>query len=323
MALTSIFPNAANSLTNAMYDPNLMAQNNALLWHDTVQQRPANGQLGAGGKNNRGYVRQKFTRLETALYSLRKSGDDTTSFNAISGDRLIEALGWHNPVFRDKPTKFAYRLLNALSYGVKDGGLLCKAGLYYSIPGIIGCKRGTCRTSMASIKLMEYWAEKRPRFAPFLAAFLTEKAKTEIALHCVDLMMGNRPPEFLEIDRFNEEKIKEMREALAIQDAVDASKMQQLMAQRFNQAQQGQAMRSISSIATGGTAIPYSAASQQAMMAKQHDIAMRQFIEQQNSSLFSIHGKKASILLMDEASTLPSGLFDSIKNQYHKLTGRK
>lgn len=120
-------------------------------------------------------------------------------------DKVIEALGDYNPLYAGRPKHLAMALLYAAGGrdSTKKAYILQNAGLTYRLPHLVGVRKGGVRTSAVGLKLLDYWAEKFPKFAPFVTAFVTKKARKEIICDCVDFVLDMFPASFREAEEKN------------------------------------------------------------------------------------------------------------------------
>lgn len=120
-------------------------------------------------------------------------------------DKVIEALGDYNPLYSGRPKHLAMALLYAAAGrdSTRKAYMLQNAGLTYCLPALVGVRKRAVRTSAVGLKLLDYWAEKFPKFAPFVAAFVTKKARKEIICDCVDFSLDMFPACFREAEEKN------------------------------------------------------------------------------------------------------------------------
>lgn len=120
-------------------------------------------------------------------------------------DKVIEALGDYNPLYSGRPKHLAMALLYAAAGrdSTRKAYMLQNAGLTYCLPSLVGVRKRAVRTSAVGLKLLDYWAEKFPKFAPFVAAFVTKKARKEIICDCVDFSLDMFPACFREAEEKN------------------------------------------------------------------------------------------------------------------------
>jgi hypothetical protein len=84
---------------------------------------------------------------------------------------------------------------------------MIKCGLAYVVPAEIGVRKYRQRTSAAGLALLDFWAEKYPKFAPFVTAFVHKKDREEIKLECFDFTMGNMPLSYRQKEKANKENL--------------------------------------------------------------------------------------------------------------------
>lgn len=120
-------------------------------------------------------------------------------------DKVIEALGDYNPLYSGRPKHLAMALLYAAAGrdSTRKAYMLQNAGLTYCLPSLVGVRKRAVRTSAVGLKLLDHWAEKFPKFAPFVAAFVTKKARKEIICDCVDFSLDMFPACFREAEEKN------------------------------------------------------------------------------------------------------------------------
>lgn len=120
-------------------------------------------------------------------------------------DKVIEALGDYNPLYSGRPKHLAMALLYAAAGrdSTRKAYMLQNAGLTYCLPSLVGVRKRAVRTSAVGLKLLDHWAAKFPKFAPFVAAFVTKKARKEIICDCVDFSLDMLPACYREAEEKN------------------------------------------------------------------------------------------------------------------------
>lgn len=137
--------------------------------------------------------------MEAALTAV--SLDHTDLFFNNDAQHLIDIFGKLKPIYNGRPQKWMHIILNACpadNAGMSKRGWNMlhtgfHAGLFYKVPLVPTKARTKFRVTMAGVRLLDHWAEKHPKFRPFLDAYLPVKARNQIAADCVDFMLGTEP----------------------------------------------------------------------------------------------------------------------------------
>lgn len=169
-------------------------------------------------------------------------GEDEYYFVATSGADLIDALGNVNPMRTGMPIKSITMLLESVPYRytcrsvtatmIANQGVAC--GLFYALDSIPGVRKKGVRLSAGGLMLLDYWATKYKKFAPFVDAYVTPKARKEITLDCTTLAF-NIAPEWVVRDK---ERRREKIEALEKARADEVSKAANLYTAQMQLANQ-------------------------------------------------------------------------------------
>lgn len=153
----------------------------------------------AGIRTPRRKTRQLIAMIELSRLPGREINNEVRQyFKSITPDTLIHHLGYIRPVRCGRPHSLAQHLLE-LAAGDCGGRFYLNAGLTYTVPFIPGQRKTRSRLTMAGLKLLEHWAEKSPSFRPFMAAYVTKKARREIMSDTIDFEMGVVPARIQEI----------------------------------------------------------------------------------------------------------------------------
>jgi hypothetical protein len=120
---------------------------------------------------------------------------------------LAGLFGSINPVYRGRPKRMALHLLGAAAGPFWSGACwqYHSAGLMYRDASVLGIKRSKCRTTLAGLALLDFWAVNFPNFKRFVDAFATKKARDEIAAACFDFEFGILPQDIKRQLGINEE----------------------------------------------------------------------------------------------------------------------
>ena len=119
----------------------------------------------------------------------------------LDSDLAIEAMTKFRPVHSGRPKFETMLFLNAATAPQKATSgtaaylyrLGAEVGLFMAHPPIPGKRKRSYRLTLTGLKVLDHWAEKNPSFTPFLNAFVTKKARNEIALEAMDFYMGQVP----------------------------------------------------------------------------------------------------------------------------------
>lgn len=118
-----------------------------------------------------------------------------------SPEALIEHLGKVCPMHRGRPKYFALTLLQSIPSPMKATSMTAThiysrgmfKGMFLMHPPIPTRRRRSYQATLATIGLLDHWAQKWPSFKPHLDAYLTAKAKKTIISNEVDLTLGHVP----------------------------------------------------------------------------------------------------------------------------------
>lgn len=171
-----------------------------------------------------------------------EAGGQPTGFHMLTGDQAIEVFGNYNPLYSGRPKKLTKLLLDAAAGRHRFMGTIAPTGLFYALPVLVGVRKMGMRTSAAGLILLDHWAEKFPRFKPFLDAYVTKAARKQIMCDCYDLSMGFEPGHFAKAAELNKmyqlkadsrelkrlKKEKEYTDARMKQDALYQQQMMSL-----------------------------------------------------------------------------------------------
>lgn len=135
------------------------------------------------------------------------SGDNELQyrFRHFTVEEAVQMFGNYNPIYAGKPKKLAYWLLNGAAGRTTFNGRLIGAGLAYATPSLIGVRKTGTMTSYVGLGLLDHWAEKFPRFKPFVAAFVTQKMRRKIASDCYDFSLGIYPKDWRDAEVKNKD----------------------------------------------------------------------------------------------------------------------
>lgn len=143
--------------------------------------------------------RQMIAMIELSKLPGREINPEVRQyFKSITPDTLIHHLGYIRPVRNGRPHALAQHLLE-LAAGDCGGRYYLSVGLTYTVPFIPGQRKTRSRLTMAGLKLLEFWAEKSPGFRPFMAAYVTKKARKEVMSDTIDFEMGVVPARIQDI----------------------------------------------------------------------------------------------------------------------------
>lgn len=151
------------------------------------------------------------------------------------GGDAIAVFGNTNPLYNGRPNQLAATMLQLASAPDRRApGImrLKNMGLVFSMPFIAGKRKITFRLSSEGVALLDHWANRYKRFRPFVDAYLTKKARKEIACLCIDLQLGVLPAEFdtmlaehgrrmIAIER---KRIEEVRKQVEAQQQLEAER---------------------------------------------------------------------------------------------------
>lgn len=125
-----------------------------------------------------------------------RNDDHAVKFENIATERLIEHFGSVGPLHSRRPRKEVMDLLmaGAGEYSFPRMWAFKYYGLVYITGCIVGRKATRCRLTIAGLALLDHWAAKNKKFAPFVKAFVSTKARKEIATDCCAFVLGAEPP---------------------------------------------------------------------------------------------------------------------------------
>lgn len=146
-----------------------------------------------------------YKAICTALPMVVETTVETTyqdSFRVLGGSDAIAVFGHLKPMFNGRPQKWCEMLLRAAPSPAQSYSKTAthyyrqasSAGLFFVHPSIIGRARTRYRLTAAGMMLLDHYAAKHKKFAPFVEAYLPQKARDEINEMCCDMIMGIRPP---------------------------------------------------------------------------------------------------------------------------------
>lgn len=149
-------------------------------------------------------IEKKLTELSTRAVMQPVS----TSFFLLSAEDAIEVLGNYNPLYAGRPKAVAMKLLNASAGQLRDAyyDSLCKTGLFYQTPVLVGVRAARMLTSYAGLMLIDHWSERFPAFKPFADAYVTKKMRRRISEDCFDMVNGKTPKWIEDEIKKNEER---------------------------------------------------------------------------------------------------------------------
>src|SRR5206468_444923 len=135
-------------------------------------------------------------------------------------------------------------LLDAAAGTVRSRWMMTPTGLFYPVPMLIGVRKMRMRTSQAGIMLLDHWAKTFPRFAAFMDAYVSKKARKNIAADCYDLAIGVRPASFQKMDEVNKlyllkaesRELRRMKQEIAAKEAENLRVQQMMLASQMQQA---------------------------------------------------------------------------------------
>lgn len=141
---------------------------------------------------------RRISRVHRAIVELTKApsrdlpDEVRPYYRSVSSDTIIHELGFVRPVRCGRPHHLARRLLE-LAAGDVPHMYYQNCGLTYMVPFIPGRAKTKSRLTINGLKLLDYWAEKSPAFRPFVAAYVTKKARQVILQDCIDFELGVVP----------------------------------------------------------------------------------------------------------------------------------
>lgn len=127
--------------------------------------------------------------------------------------RLLPAMEF-NPMYRGRPRKEVNWLLLAGPSPIKlfYQHRLFYAGLVTLEPAVANRRKARCRLSYAGLELLDHWAIRYPKFKPFVDAYLTKKARQEIASDALGYRLGFMPERFKAMQELNEKELAKNRD---------------------------------------------------------------------------------------------------------------
>lgn len=216
-SLIGSFGNALNSISSSAANLAQAQHNHKMNQMAMAQSQIANTTMVAAARRNRKYtvffeerragyrvpdIDKKLAMLASKAKALQDERGIFLYYN-VSAEEAIEALGKYNPMYSNRPKKLAKMLLEMAASSARGGYGLVQTGLVYPIPMLIGVRASRHRATAAALGLLDYWAGKFPKFAPFVDAYVHKKGREEIIVDCVDMAMGNRPVSFRSYDERN------------------------------------------------------------------------------------------------------------------------
>lgn len=135
-------------------------------------------------------IEKKLTKL-VGLAEIKHFSE--MNFFHLSEDSAIEVLGSYNPLYAGSPKKLTERLLKGAAGQIRFHHLLPQTGLFYQTPTLTGVRAPRMLTSYAGLCLLDHWAKKFPRFAPFVTAYVPVSMRRRICADCVDMVLGKVP----------------------------------------------------------------------------------------------------------------------------------
>lgn len=166
-------------------------------------------------------------------------------FRHFTVEEAVQMFGDYNPIYAGKPKKLAYWLLNGAAGRTTFNGRLIAAGLAYATPSLIGVRKTGTMTSYVGLGLLDHWAERFPRFKPFVDAFVTQKMRRKIASDCYDFSLGVYPKDWRDAEVKNKDLLIkwEAREYRKMKKQEAANKQLEHMQKMTLLAQQQSAMQ--------------------------------------------------------------------------------
>ncbi len=129
--------------------------------------------------------------IETS--DILRSMMEKSEFVTLSSEDAIAKLGNVDPMKDGHPNGIA-EALRRCAPSAREGYLrsVSGTGLFYALPKMFS-KADRIRTTYSGVALLDHWAEKHKRFAPFVDAYLPDWVRSQIASECVDLGFGKMP----------------------------------------------------------------------------------------------------------------------------------
>jgi hypothetical protein len=148
---------------------------------------------------------RKKSRFIKALfecgYAKPSNGDLPRDIDTYFRDQtlggFLPAMGF-NPMYNGRPRREILPLLLSAPSPMKffnQGTYFC-FGLVTFEPAVCNRRKTRARLSYAGLELLDYWSEKYPKFKPFVDAYVTKKARKEIAADAVGYRLGIVPSRF-------------------------------------------------------------------------------------------------------------------------------
>jgi hypothetical protein len=218
-----------------------------------------------------------------------------------------------NPVYNGRPRREVLPLLLTAPTPMKfwQQGLYFAYGLVTYEPVIANRRKARARLSYAGLELLDYWADKYPKFKPFVDAYVPIKARKEIAADAVGYRLGIIPSRFAKMKELHEKEIMKNR------DTPNRRKFAQRIEQRRQLilAQQAQFYGGLGNQV--GTAMP----PQWAQQALQTAAAQAQNLQQYQASLTNAVATSTIPVYPANDTTTVAG--SSIGSAIGRLLGRK
>lgn len=167
-------------------------------------------------------------------------------FRDQSLDGLLPAMNF-NPLYNGRPRREVLSLLLCSPSPMKffHQYIYFTYGLVTLEPAICNRRKARARLSYTGLELLDYWSEKYPKFKPFVDAYVTKKARKEIAIDAVGYKMGILPSRFIAMQALHEKEknmnrdtpnTRRFRDRYMRQRAAQYAALQQ--AQQYHQQQQ-------------------------------------------------------------------------------------
>jgi len=140
------------------------------------------------------------------------SGEAGPYYKQQTFGNVIEYMNF-NPMWNGRPRKEVNWLLLSAPSPIKLFGQssLYHYGLVTYEPAIANRRKTRCRLSYVGMELLDFWATEYPKFKPFVDAYLTKKARGEIASDALGYKLGFVPKRFEEYHRIHAEEVAKNR----------------------------------------------------------------------------------------------------------------
>jgi len=196
--------------------------------------------------------------IEKRLRSLIPDKPIITDFVSASADDVIQVLGDTDPMFGRSLTSLAEALLSCAPdprsgyhYQLTWTGLFFQMPKVFAMPDRIG-------TSYVGLALLDHWAAKDKRFAPYVDAYIDEEVRKRIAADCFAFGMGHMPKWIKDAIAHGEKLRRRWEQKEAQRQAVEMERRrQEEMARQsyYNQINQQVIQQQLQPIWTTGTGI--------------------------------------------------------------------